>query len=92
MNQTSKSVGVCLLLCLITTSCKKYTPPEVETCISRETNSDILICDDPRLPDNQRQYDRPIDLGDICTNGNDYSKLKDYCADMRVKLIECESR
>lgn len=92
MNQTLKNAAACFLFCLIITSCKKYKPPETEVCISKETNSDILICDDKRLPDNQRQYERPIELGDICTNGNDYARLRDYCGGLREKLIACESR
>lgn len=92
MNPISMKGVALFVSLLILISCKKYKPPEVEVCASAQTNSDILICSDPRLPDNQRDYDRNISLGDICTNGADYDKLKSYCGDLRVKLIECESR
>lgn len=92
MNQTSKSVSVYLLLCLtIISSCRRYKPPEVELCISKETNDTILICNNPALPDNQREYERNISLGDIVTNGNDYQRMRDYCGGLREKLIECEA-
>lgn len=80
-----------LSVLILLISCRQHKPPVTELCISKETNNSILLCEDKKLPDNQREYERELSLGDVCSNGNDFVKLRDYCSDLRVKLIECEA-
>jgi len=78
-----------LLLSLVA-SCKNppYAAPKVETCIHSSGNyaecSDLRQSKQPYENDNLENY--------ICTNPSDYNTMYRYCADLRQKLIECESK
>jgi hypothetical protein len=73
-----------ILLLLI--ACKeKYPPPQnSELCTENGSN---LVCNTGK-----KTYERNYKAGDICTNGDDYSRFYDYCAEIRSKLIKCERK
>lgn len=76
-----------LLLAILTiSSCKNYKPPKVELC--GVTQDGDLACNDPRLDNSD--YFRIPEVGDLCTNANDYEKMRSYCINLRTKLIKCE--
>ena len=82
-----KLLNVLIVLILIS-SCNQYKPPQVELC--GVTGDGDAACNDQRLPDNQQNYFRPLNTGDLCTNPNDYEKMRTYCIDLRERLINCE--
>jgi len=69
-------------------SCKRHAPPKTELCISG--NDHRFQCNDPRLPDDDQDYDRPYPINYICTNSDDYKSLYNYTTTLREKLIKCE--
>lgn len=83
---------MCVSLTLLSlASCESYPPPKTELCISGD--QDLFLCNDPRRDEDEQDYDLmyPEDtLNYLCTNPADYAKLKDYCTDLRTKLINCE--
>lgn len=79
------------LILLSAASCERYEPPKTELCIAGDQA--LFLCNDPRRNEGERDYDLvyPEDtLNYLCTNPADYAKLKDYCTDLRTKLINCE--
>jgi len=68
-----------------------HPPPLTELCgISVSLND--LICTDPRLPVESQNYRRSPKVGDICTNGDDLSILRQYNIDLRTQLYKYEKK
>jgi hypothetical protein len=84
------SLFVISIALVASSGCEKYAPPETELCINN--GDDTLSCDDPRLPDGQQTYIKPMDEATnyLCTNPSDFAQIKDYCIDLRAELIKCE--
>lgn len=77
------------LIVVVVSSCKRYPPPLIESCIHDDTNS--AQCYDPRLEESKREYERTNLENYICTNPDDYNSLYKYTVDLREKLIKCEA-
>lgn len=68
--------------------CKNFPPPTIERCTAYGELSELegqLFC-----VEDDDEYERLTEQGDICTNGDDYESMFNYCMDIRKKLIECE--
>lgn len=80
------------VLLLSLTSCKvPYAPPKSELCITSYIgNEPTFACNDARR--DEPDYDLPYTENYICTNADDYEKIKLYCLDLRERLIKCERR
>lgn len=87
LNQKMKLL---LLFVILTASSCKYKAPDSELCgITEETISNgKVVCNDPRL--RKEDYERGLKVGDVCTNVIDFVEIKEYCGDLRQKLIKCE--
>jgi len=87
-----KNAAIFCVSLILLISCKKHAPPKTELCTARANDDSLILCNDSRRPNGSQDYDRFIKLNDFCTNSADFNRLRDYCGDLRVKLIECESR
>lgn len=76
------------LLMLSVSSCESFPPPKTEVCITLENPG--MGCSDPRLPDDDRNYDRDYTSSYVCTNPSDYQIMFAYCSDLREELIRCK--
>lgn len=66
-----------------------HNPPKAELCGASLTPG-LLMCNDPRI--NMPDYSRELELGDICTNADDYKATEKYVNDLRLKLYKYERR
>ena len=71
---------------LLAATCEIYSPPEIETCVHNENDYGCIL--------EESEYDRSFNdsIGYLCTNPDDYHRIVSYCEDIRVKLINCESK
>lgn len=78
-----------LFAILILSSCK-HKAPDSELCgVIQETSSTgKVVCNDPRL--RVKDYERVLHVGDVCTNVMDLTRVKEYCGEIRQKLLKCE--
>lgn len=86
-----KSV-VALSVILILSSCKgRYLPPKAELCAIGDGY--FLQCNDPRLAEGRQDYDKPYaeSINYLCTNPRDFEAFRNYCGNLRSKLISCEN-
>lgn len=89
MPQQKKSLKILLLALTLLSSCKRYSPPETELCAAYPAEN-ILVCNAPYS--DPQDYEREIELGDLCTNPRDYQRIREYAIDLREKLIRCERK
>lgn len=88
MLKQKKNFVKLLAILVVFVSCETYPPPIVERCTAYgalSENSGELFCIKER-----KEFERFTEQGDICTNGNDYQIMFNYCMDIRKALIECE--
>lgn len=80
-----------LLPLLIAAKCSDlpYPPPMSELCGSSIDGS-FLLCNDPRLSKESQNYSRLLKQGDLCTNADDFEKLKEDNINLRFKLYKLE--
>jgi hypothetical protein len=85
--------NVVILFAVLTLSaCKgRYLPPKAELCAIGDGY--FLQCNDPRLGEDRQDYDRPYEssINYLCTNPRDFEGFRNYCANLRTKLISCEN-
>ena len=77
------------LILLSSSKCTFRAPPETELCGALADYDVRMFCTDPRTND---EYERELMRGDICTNADDYARLKIYCEALRVDLKKCKRR
>lgn len=66
-----------------------YPPPAAELCGSSVDGS-FLLCNDPRLQENDQNYSRALMKGDFCTNADDFSALQKHDIELRQKIAKLE--
>ena len=81
----AKNLLSVLIVLFISSSCEHFPPPKTQLCVSGDNYK--FICNDSREdpPDFEREYT----LDYICTDGTSFSRMYDYCIDIREKLIKC---
>lgn len=82
-----------LCVILILSSCRgRYLPPKAELCAIGDGY--FLQCNDPRLTEDRQDYDRTYEssINYLCTNPRDFELFRNYCSDLRAKLINCENQ
>jgi hypothetical protein len=87
-----KNVAI-LFVVLTLLGCKgKYLPPKTELCAIGDGY--FLQCNDPRLLEDRQDYDKPYSesINYLCTNPRDYQAMRNYCGDIRTKLLKCERK
>ena len=75
------------LVGLLVNSCRSFPPPKSELCLSGDNYT--FICHDDRQDPKDYEKEYPLDY--VCTNPKDFSRMYDYCVDIREKLIKCRS-
>ncbi len=66
----------------------RHKPPKIELCIIGDAG---LICNDPRLESDVRDYTIPIEDAKnyLCTNPDDYNTLQKWMNSKIKELEEC---
>lgn len=88
----NKEKKLCLIfLALLVVSCKaKYAPPAFTLCTYLESGK--IYCVDNRLPEMKDGKEMEIRPSDIVMPPESFKSFYKWGADIRQKLIECESR
>lgn len=80
-------ISFVVLTALLVNSCKSFPPPKTELCVSGDNFK--FVCNDTRQDPEDYERDYPLDY--VCTNPRDFSRMYDYCVDIREKLVRCRS-
>lgn len=75
---------------LSASKCTPYKPPKGELCAATGFQCGELQCNNPNRRDDEEDYQRQLDKGDICVNAGRFNQMQAYCLDLREKLIKCE--
>ena len=76
--------SLCVGLILLFVSSCQHPPPLTELCLTGDDYK--LVCNDPRLPEEEQDYEREYTLDYVCTSPSDYNTLYDYVNRLREKL------
>lgn len=92
MLRLKKKLGILFVASILLSSskCSFREPPSTELCGALNDYGTMMFCTDPRVEPNE--YERELLRGDICTNADDYGKLKVYCERLRTDLKKCERK
>lgn len=78
------------LILLSSSKCDFRPPPQTELCGAYVDGGVNMTCHDERRE--PKQYDRELQVGDLCTSAVDYGELKKYCEGLRTDLKKCKRR
>ena len=89
MRRPKKKLGILFvaLILLSSSKCSFRPPPETELCGALNDFDVRMFCTDPRTG---AEYERDLIRGDVCTNADDYARLKVYCERLRTDLKKCK--
>ena len=79
-----KYLGLYAISILLLTSCESFPGPKGELCAY--TKESDLACHDSR---SDKSYFRNPQKGDLVTNPDDFKAMKNYCLNLRQKLLNC---
>jgi len=78
------------LILLSSSKCTFRPSPDVELCGAYRDGGVNLTCNDARVEPND--YERELQVGDVCTSVDDYNTLRTYCEALRVDLKKCKRK
>lgn len=94
------NAALCCGFLIACASCRNFpnlSIPKGEICFNSIEIDDLLICEDERLPENEREYSRFLGknlrgerVEDVCTNSDDYFNLRKDYIDTKRKYLACK--